>query len=148
VTDLVPAAYDDDLDPQEPVSPRSRGVALVLGIFGGVFGMHRFYVGRVQSGVFQLLTLGGLGIWWLYDMVIIVAGDFEDADGLAVVEWEARSRFRAGGGRRALPAREIQRLAEEMESLRGQVGELAERLDFAERMLAQQKERARLPRGE
>src|SRR5207247_2027760 len=50
------------------VSERSRGVALALSVLGGVFGLHRFYVGRNRSGVWMCVTLGGLGIWYLYDV--------------------------------------------------------------------------------
>ena len=52
-----------------------------------------------------------------------------------------------GVGRSAAASVEVRQLAGEVESLRQQMSELAERVDFAERMLAQQKERARLPRG-
>src|SRR5216117_4345838 len=69
-------------------SERSRAVALGLAVVGGVFGLHRFYTGRAQSGVWMCLTLGGLGIWYLYDVVVIAAGDFRDGDGRRVVRWE------------------------------------------------------------
>ena len=48
-------------------SDKSRGVALALAVFLGVFGAHRFYVGKVNSGILMACTLGGLGIWYLYD---------------------------------------------------------------------------------
>ncbi|MEP7324623.1 MAG: TM2 domain-containing protein, partial [Gemmatimonadota bacterium] len=49
-------------------SDKSRGVALALAIVLGVFGAHRFYAGKVGTGLLQLGTLGGLGIWYLYDV--------------------------------------------------------------------------------
>lgn len=140
MTRELPDLYDDEAeDPSPDVSPRSRGLALCLGVLGGVFGFHRFYAGKTQSGVVMLLTIGGLGIWWLYDMIVLLAGEFRDAEGRPIRHWELHAAPAAGGS-----SREVQQLAQEMERLRGEVGELAERLDFAERMLAQHRERKQL----
>ncbi len=54
---------------------------LLLCWFLGVFGVHRFYTGHTALGVIQLLTLGGCGIWVLIDFIIIVSGNFKDAQG-------------------------------------------------------------------
>jgi TM2 domain-containing protein len=146
VSGRLPTSYQtSEEEPPEPeISERSRGVAVVLGVIGGPLGLHRFYLGRTQSGILMALTIGGLGMWWLYDMVLLVAGEFRDADDLLVREWEVSKNVGRSGARSV----EVRQLADEVETLRAQVGELAERLDFTERMLAQQKERARLPRGE
>ena len=56
-------------------------VAFVLAFFLGVFGIHRFYVGKVGTGILMLLTLGGFGIWALIDVVFIGVGEFSDKDG-------------------------------------------------------------------
>jgi hypothetical protein len=48
---------------------------------------HRFYVGKTGTGILQLLTLGGLGIWTLYDLVMIVIGNFTDGEGNRITEW-------------------------------------------------------------
>ncbi len=53
----------------------------------GVFGAHRFYAGKVGTGVLMILTLGGLGIWALVDLIMIVVGAFTDADGEKITEW-------------------------------------------------------------
>ena len=63
MTGNLPTQYDPADDPEaEPpqASERSRTVALVLGILGGVFGLHRFYVGAYRAGSSWPLTLGGL----------------------------------------------------------------------------------------
>ena len=54
---------------------------LLLCWFLGVLGVHRFYSGHTALGVLQLLTLGGCGIWALIDFIIIVSGNFKDAQG-------------------------------------------------------------------
>ncbi|MBM0238548.1 TM2 domain-containing protein [Micromonospora sp. ATA32] len=51
-------------------------VALLLCFFFGVIGVHRFYVGKVGTGVLQLVTFGGLGIWTLIDFILILVGSF------------------------------------------------------------------------
>ncbi|MGC2856688.1 NINE protein [Novispirillum sp. DQ9] len=56
--------------------------ALLLCFFLGVFGFHRFYVGKVGTGILQLITLGGLGIWAFIDFILIVVDNFKDANGL------------------------------------------------------------------
>ena len=47
----------------------------------GVIGAHRFYTGHTTIGVIQLLTLGGCGIWVLIDFVMLLLGNFKDAEG-------------------------------------------------------------------
>ena len=61
--------------------------AAILAFFFGVFGVHRFYAGKVGTGVVQLLTLGGLGIWALVDFVLIVCGEFRDGEGHKIRQW-------------------------------------------------------------
>ena len=61
--------------------------ALLLCFFVGFLGVHRFYVGKVGTGILQLLTLGGFGIWALIDFILIVTGSFKDSDGNKLTQW-------------------------------------------------------------
>lgn len=62
-------------------SEKNGIVCLLLCLFVGPLGIHRFYVGKTGSGVLMLLTLGGCGIWTLIDLIMIIIGSFTDADG-------------------------------------------------------------------
>ncbi len=57
---------------------------ILLCFFLGSLGVHRFYAGKVGTGIIMLLTLGGLGIWTIIDFIIIVTGNFKDKDGLLI----------------------------------------------------------------
>ena len=63
------------------VSEKGFVPTILLCFFLGAFGIHRFYVGKVGTGILMLLTLGGLGIWTLVDFIIIVTGGFKDSAG-------------------------------------------------------------------
>jgi TM2 domain-containing protein len=121
-----------DLEPRAP-SEKSRGVTLALAILLGPFGGHRFYVGKKGTGVLMLATLGGFGIWYLYDLILVASGSFRDVDERLVSRWDPEHP--------ELQTRVSQEVLEELEALRAEVSELAERVDFAERLLAQ-------PRGQ
>ena len=53
----------------------------LLTFFVGVLGVHRFYVGKIGTGFLMLLTLGGLGVWFLVDLILVVTGQFTNKDG-------------------------------------------------------------------
>ena len=65
-------------------SEKSFVAALLLCLFLGAFGGHRFYVGKIGTGILMLLTLGGLGIWALVDLIMIAVGSFKDKEGLPI----------------------------------------------------------------
>ena len=63
------------------VSDKGFITAILLCLFLGGLGVHRFWVGKKGTGVLMLLTLGGLGIWALIDLIMIVMGKFTDSQG-------------------------------------------------------------------
>ena len=75
------------MEQTKPTSDKSALACLLLVIFLGPFGAHRFYVGKIGTGILYLLTVGLVGIGVLYDLVIIALGEFKDAKGYKVNRW-------------------------------------------------------------
>jgi hypothetical protein len=123
------------------VSDKSRLAATLLALFTGLFGGHRFYVGKVGSGILQLCTLGGMGIWWMADIVLVASGEFRDVTGKRVLRW-TDEELALSSGQAADP-----RLLEDVDQLRSEMSELQERVDFLERTLTRERERPRVPPG-
>jgi len=127
-SELTPYDYDDaPSSPPAPPSPapseRSRAVALILSCPPfGIFGLPSFYVGRWQRGLLQLITFGGFG--------------------RPLRRWGVPDPSTGGAA-----AGEVRQLTEQLDALRNEVADLAERMDFAERMLAKQRDRDRLRPG-
>lgn len=78
-TETAPAA-----EQSTEKSPKSWIAALLLCFFLGSLGVHRFYVGKVGTGILMLVTLGALGVWTLIDLIVIIIGKFSDKQGLAL----------------------------------------------------------------
>jgi len=61
--------------------------AALLCFFFGLFGFHRFYVGKWGTGLLQLITGGGFVVWTVFDFVMILFGNFTDKQGARVNLW-------------------------------------------------------------
>ena len=82
---------------QELIKQYDKGISdkdflptLLICIFLGGLGIHRFFVGKTETGVLMLVSFGGLGIWWIIDIISIVTGSFEDSEG-RVIAYQAAS---------------------------------------------------------
>ena len=65
-------------------SSKDFTVTVLLCFFLGVFGVHRFYVGKIFTGILMLITGGGFGIWYLIDLIRMLMGKFTDGDDLLI----------------------------------------------------------------
>ena len=71
----------------EEISPKSRLATTLLAWFLGIFGAHRFYLGKIGTAIAMLFTLGGLGIWALIDFIFAVSGSMKDKEGKVIKNW-------------------------------------------------------------
>lgn len=87
-------------DPRNPMyvtpgrSDKSLLIATILSalfFFTGLGGLHRFYVGKIGTGILMLLTFGGLGIWALIDLIVLITGNFKDRDNTRITNWSTSS---------------------------------------------------------
>ena len=73
------------------VSPKSRLITTLLcalpAFLFGIAGVHRFYLEKIGTGILMLITLGGLGIWTLIDLIMVIAGAMKDKDGKPILIW-------------------------------------------------------------
>jgi TM2 domain-containing membrane protein YozV len=76
--------------PKADVSPKSRLVVTLLAYFVGVLGVHRFYLGKIGTGIAMIFTFGGLGIWAFVDFIIAVCGMMKDKEGKVISDWKVK----------------------------------------------------------
>lgn len=70
------------LSPAAAQSEKSQGIALILGVFLGFIAGHKWYLGNPwYINVLFIVTLGGLGVWWIIDMIRIITGDYQPHNG-------------------------------------------------------------------
>ena len=60
---------------------KSKLTAILLSLFLGSLGIHRFYLGYTLIGVIQLLTFGGVLIWAFVDLIRLITGSLKDSEG-------------------------------------------------------------------
>jgi len=71
----------------EQISNKSRLAVTLLSAFLGFIGAHRFYLGKIGTGILMILTLGGIGIWTLIDFIKAVSGLMKDKEGNLITKW-------------------------------------------------------------
>ena len=85
---MQPQQMQPGLMQMQPMQSDKNWVAvLLLGLLGifGIAGIDRFYTGSILFGVLKLITFGGLGIWTIIDVILVVTGSYKDGNGHAVV---------------------------------------------------------------
>lgn len=75
-------------------SSKSVIITFLLCLFFGMLGIHRIYVGKIGTGLLMLITLGGLGIWTLVDIILIATNKFEDKRGNLLILIKNPSTFK------------------------------------------------------
>jgi len=77
--------------PVRPIGTKDFTVAWILSLLLGGLGIDRFYLGKIGTGILKLITFAGFGIWYLIDLIIILAGGASDKWGNALAK-EPKSR--------------------------------------------------------
>lgn len=70
----------------EMTSEKDWLVTLLLAILISPLGIHRFYVGKIGTGILMIITFGGFGIWALIDIIMIAMGNFTDSEGKIIAQ--------------------------------------------------------------
>jgi hypothetical protein len=101
VMETKPRPAQGEATPSGGFSPCRRLGALLLAFvpfvpFLPLAGLHRFYVGKIGTGILWLFTFGLFGIGQLIDVILIVVGQFKDKNGLPVVIWWNPSKVKRG----------------------------------------------------
>ena len=88
----------------EEISPKSRGATVLLALFLGIFGAHRFYIGKTRTAIVMLIlsifyivtvrfwgiviiSLAVVGLWALTDFIFTVSGIMKDKEGKLIKNW-------------------------------------------------------------
>jgi TM2 domain-containing membrane protein YozV len=132
--DYAPARRDES--PPVSVSDKSRAVAVALGFITGVFGGHRYYAGKIKTGLLMTFTFGGMGIWWLVDMIMLVTGEFKDGAGRRITQWAPHDMAVPAN----VTAEQFEAIHAELDRIRHELMDVHERIDFQERMLQRGRE--------
>jgi TM2 domain-containing membrane protein YozV len=112
------------------VSPRSRLAAALLCFFLGVFGVHRFYVGKVGTGILTIVTFGGFfGLWPMIDLILILVGAFTDVEGRLVRTWEHVPAPTASSRRADQLRGRMDHIDRQLGELQGVMIDLSDKLD-------------------
>lgn len=95
------------------LKPKNKLTAILLSVFAGTLGVDRFYLGYTTLGIVKLLTVGGLGVWTIIDLIMICTDSLRPADGSPWVEETRDENIRS-------IAANMQAIAEKLEKLQAQ----------------------------
>ena len=68
-------------NPGAAAEPKSFVATWLLALLVGWLGIDRFYLGKEGTGILKLITIGGYGIWWLIDLILVLTGSTRDKAG-------------------------------------------------------------------
>ena len=83
----VRSEIKDKIEKEKGISSKSRFALVLLVWFVGFLGVHRFYLGKIGTGLIMMFSFGGFGVWWLIDFILAISGSMEDGYGLRVEKW-------------------------------------------------------------
>lgn len=90
---VQPAQAELEIHTKRVPKQRHFLILFFFSFMWGVFGVDRFYMGYVGTGILKLLTFGGLGFWALTDMIVIMTGTFRDKEGRLTLQAEEYKKF-------------------------------------------------------
>ncbi|WP_269078425.1 TM2 domain-containing protein [Demequina oxidasica] len=84
----TPGAYSP-----APLGDTRQHSFLVTWLFAwilGYLGVDRFYLGKIGTGILKLITVGGFGIWYLIDVIMVLVGATRDKQGQKLAGYESK----------------------------------------------------------
>lgn len=75
------------------IGEKSFVTAWLLSMLLGFFGVDRFYLGKIGTGVLKLVTIGGIGIWVLVDLIMVLTGATRDSAGRRLAGYDQHKKI-------------------------------------------------------